>query len=152
MSTPGPSIRRQVPRRSPGGFPGHPLLSLLLIALCSCQSEEDIKNQQYFVEGMDRYQQHCANCHQPDGRGLAQLYPPLVGSKLLQDPAALACAMRYGLRRDTLSGYAQPMPANEQLRELDLAEIATYVRMKWGGAKVRTTIPEVRKALRGCAR
>jgi mono/diheme cytochrome c family protein len=121
--------------------------------LLACQSEEEVKTQQYFVEGLERYQQHCANCHQPDGQGLGSLYPPIAGADFLNDKAAVICAMRYGLN-DTLringKTYHQPMPGNEQLRDLDLAELSTYIHQKWGNQKGRTTVEEVRRALATC--
>lgn len=130
-----------------------PLLFAFSLVLFSCQSEEEVKTQQYFVEGMERYQTHCANCHQPDGGGLGSLYPPIAGSDYLKNKAAVICAMRYGLNepiRVNGKNYHQPMPANAQLRELDLAELTTYIYQKWGGEKGRTTVEEVGQALKTC--
>lgn len=133
-----------------------PLL-LLVLALTACQSREEIKRDQYFAEGLELYKIHCANCHQTDGRGLVNLYPPLAGADYLTaaNKAAVICAIRYG-QHDSLvvngRRYTQPMPGNAQLQPLDIAEIVTYVYNQWGGEKTLTPTDSVRKVLEGCGK
>ena len=43
--------------------------------------------QQRFEAGREVYRNICQACHQPDGRGLARVAPPLVGSVLALAPA-----------------------------------------------------------------
>lgn len=129
----------------------------VFLLLSSCQSQEEIKRDQYFVEGLELYKIHCANCHQTDGRGLANLYPPLADADYLtaKNKAAVICAIRYG-QHDSLvvngRRYTQPMPGNAQLQPLDIAEIVTYVYNQWGGEKTLTPTDSVRKVLEGCGR
>jgi len=130
-------------------------LLFLALALTACQSREEIKRDQYFAEGLELYKIHCANCHQTDGRGLVNLYPPLAGADYLtaQNKAAVICAIRYG-QHDSLvvngHRYTQPMPGNAQLQPLDIAEIVTYVYNQWGGEKTLTPTDSVRRVLEGC--
>ena len=88
------------------------------------------------VEGMQLYRQHCANCHQVDGTGLAALIPPLNDSDYLQnmEKSSLACQIRYGLNKEIKVngiGFNQQMPGIPQLQPLEIAEIVTYVKNTW---------------------
>jgi thymidine kinase len=44
-----------------------------IITISSCQSEEKIKLEQYYIGGKEVYELNCANCHQKDGKGLKNL-------------------------------------------------------------------------------
>jgi cytochrome c551 len=133
--------------------------SLLLTAYClltACDSQEELKRKQYYIDGQVLYKTHCANCHQENGQGLAGLYPPIAGSDFLKKNKELVlCSMRNGLK-DTIvvngKTYRQPMPANTQLQALDVAEIATYIYNEWGNEKVITDVKRVQKVLEGCKR
>jgi cytochrome c551 len=109
----------------------------LLFSGCSGGSlKESVKLNQYIVEGMQLYRQHCANCHQVEGTGLARLIPPLNQSDYLQnmDQAELACQIRYGLSKEIVVNeisYNQVMPGIPKLRPLEIAEIVTYVKNTW---------------------
>ena len=108
----------------------------------SCQSKEEITQQQYSVEGMALYQTHCENCHQADGAGLRDLYPSIQKSTL--SPAALSCLIRNGKKG---KGF---MPANTKLQALDIAELITYMREKWGNQKRIYPTDSVQIALKNC--
>ena len=122
--------------------------------LFSCDSQEEVKRKQYYIDGQVLYKTHCANCHQENGQGLAGLYPPIAGSDYLtKNKESVLCSMRNGLQ-DTIvvngKSYHQPMPANTQLQALDVAEIATYIYNEWGNEKVITDVKTVGKVLEGC--
>ena len=122
--------------------------------LFSCDSQEEVKRKQYYIDGQVLYKTHCANCHQENGQGLAGLYPPIAGSDyLIKNKESILCSMRNGLQ-DTIvvngKSYHQPMPANTQLQALDVAEIATYIYNEWGNEKVITDVKTVGKVLEGC--
>ena len=124
--------------------------------LFSCDSQEEVKRKQYYIDGQVLYKTHCANCHQENGQGLAGLYPPIMGSDYLtRNKESVLCSMRNGLQ-DTIvvngKSYHQPMPANTQLQALDVAEIATYIYNEWGNEKVITDVKTVGKVLEGCKR
>jgi cytochrome c551 len=122
--------------------------------LLSCDSQEEVKRKQYYIDGQVLYKTHCANCHQENGQGLAGLYPPIMGSDYLKkNKESILCSMRNGLQ-DTIivngKTYHQPMPANTQLQALDVAEIATYIYNEWGNEKVITEVKSVQKVLEEC--
>ena len=119
-------------------------LAPLLIAFFffACQSKEEITQQQYSVEGMNLYKTHCENCHQADGSGLRDLYPSIQKSNL--SPMTLACLIKNGKKG---TGF---MPANAKLQALDIAELVTYMREKWGGKKLIFPADSVKIALQNC--
>ncbi|PLK43441.1 cytochrome c [Emticicia sp. TH156] len=122
-----------------------------LFLLSSCQSAEQIKLEQYYIGGKVIYEQNCANCHQKDGKGLQNLYPPLAGSDYLQNKAQVIRVIKNGLTGAIkVNGkiYNQPMPANSQLQNLDIAEVVTYIYNEWANEKEITTVEEVEKALK----
>ncbi|PWJ57110.1 mono/diheme cytochrome c family protein [Dyadobacter jejuensis] len=125
------------------------LLSLLVAwGGVACQSKEELKKEQYYVEGYRLYQLHCSNCHQEDGAGMANLYPSVATSKMLLSDAQLACLIRYGTNG---SGELQrPMPPNPQLTELEIAEVITYLNVNWAQDTVYTQTELIGTALKAC--
>lgn len=122
--------------------------TVLYFLVASCTSREQIKREQYFVEGERLYGLYCANCHQPGGEGMANLYPPL---HFLGDKTRFIQIVKHGIDKEiTVNGvsYHRPMPANSGLTELDIAEITTFVYNKWGKETAYTPIDSVKKALR----
>jgi mono/diheme cytochrome c family protein len=119
----------------------------------ACQSSQEIKKKQYFVEGLELYKTHCANCHQLDGAGLEGLYPPISKQYLSDNKLKVICLLRNG-GNDSLKinnkVYTQAMPTNQNLEPIELAEITTYIYNKWGDETVITEIEEVKKALESC--
>lgn len=121
--------------------------------LASCGSSEEIKYEQYLVNGEQHYLKHCSNCHQADGSGLKDLYPPLAGSDFLNNKELVICLIRNGMSGEIkVNGkvYNQPMPGNKQLYELDIAELTTYIYTKWGNSKKITEVSSVKKTLGEC--
>jgi len=104
---------------------------------------------------MQLYRQHCANCHQVDGTGLARLIPPLKGSDYLEklDPAELACQIRYGLEKEIeVNGikFNEKMPGIPKLTPLEIAEIITYVNNTWGDQPGLYDVKSTERALNAC--
>jgi mono/diheme cytochrome c family protein len=123
----------------------------LLTLLTSCQSAEKMKMEQYYIGGKEIFEKNCANCHQKDGKGLQNLYPPIAGSDYLQDKTQVILAIKHGLVGEIkVNGktYNQPMPANSHLQNLDIAEVVTYIYNEWGNEQKITTVEEVEKALK----
>ncbi|MFY7912692.1 MAG: c-type cytochrome [Emticicia sp.] len=126
------------------------VLIIAVVSFTSCQSEEKIKLEQYYIGGKELYEQNCANCHQKDGKGLQSLYPPIAGSDYLKDKEKVIYIIKNGLAGEILVNgkkYNQPMPANNQLTNLDIAEIVTYIYNEWNGETKITEVKEVEKVL-----
>lgn len=131
---------------------GAPFL-LLVLALVSCQSSEELKREQFYSEGYQLYTLNCANCHQADGSGLANLYPPIQGSSYLMRKADLVCIIKNGLAGEMhVNGktFNRPMPANPKLPDLEIAEIVTYVNITWGKDSTYTPTDSVTAMLTRC--
>ncbi len=79
---------------------------------------------------------HCMSCHQPNGRGLPPIYPPLDESPYVTgSPEILAKILLNGLEGPiTVAGreYNQAMPPAPVRSDADIAAIMTYVRQAWG--------------------
>lgn len=98
-------------------------------------SQDEIRLKQYKVAGEKIYSTYCANCHQPDGKGLAALYPPLAASDyLLENFARAACIVKNGQFKEIeVNGvkFNQMMPANP-ITNIEIAQVLTYVTNTWG--------------------
>ncbi len=125
------------------------------LSLASCQSEGEVKRQQYVAEGFELYKSSCMNCHQANGEGMAKLYPPLAKSDFLteKNKALVICGIRHGFDKPlTVNGqvYHQTMPGNSALKALDIAVLTTFLYNEWGKEKKITEVQEVEKALATC--
>lgn len=130
---------------------------LLIIGSCqlitSCQSKEELQREQMIINGRELYVQHCANCHQENGSGLGDLYPPIANADYLTNKEQIICMIRYGASGDMVVNgktYNQAMPANRNLYDLDIASIVTYIYNEWGDESVTTPTDDVTKVLEAC--
>jgi mono/diheme cytochrome c family protein/glucose/arabinose dehydrogenase/HEAT repeat protein len=85
--------------------------------------------QQRFEAGREVYRNICQACHQPDGRGLALVAPPLVGSVLALGPAAVTSRILLNGKEGRV-GLMPPIGAT--LTDDQIASVLTYVRREWG--------------------
>ncbi|HHP7242138.1 MAG TPA: c-type cytochrome [Cyclobacteriaceae bacterium] len=129
----------------------------LLCLVHSCSFKEHQKNmrfKQYYVKGKKLYTVHCQNCHQENGQGLGNLYPPLAKSDyLLRNVRRSACISKYGIEKPIVvnsEAYNQPMPGIEQLTVLEITEILNYVYNAWGNDYGMISPDSVRIALENC--
>lgn len=139
-------------------------LLLFIIILGSCASpagkqegmdrETKLKFDQYMVNGAKVYQTYCANCHQLQGEGLAQLYPPLAKSDyLLENIPRAACIVKNGQFKEIVVNgvtFNQMMPAVPNLTNLEIAEVITYISNSWGNEGGFHSVKEVDKWLTEC--
>ncbi len=136
---------------------------VLAIALFSCGDNKssgdqsgvknlDQKELQYYSNGKKLYETYCTNCHTDQGEGLGRLIPPLKSSDyLMADLDRAARIIKYGQRGPITVNeidFNQPMPANPQLTNLEIAEIVTYISNSWGNSAKGMTIDRVENALK----
>lgn len=129
------------------------LFSSLMGPFFSCQTAEKIKFEQYYIAGAQIYLTNCANCHQKDGLGLKNLYPPIKNSDFLNDKNSMICLIKNGLSGEIKVGgkiYNQPMPANPHLQDLDIAELLTFINKEFRNEEKFITTEEVNKILKEC--
>jgi glucose/arabinose dehydrogenase/cytochrome c553 len=82
------------------------------------------------LEGKELYLSYCASCHKEDGGGVAEVFPALAGSVLVNgNPDTLIQLVLKG--REGAAGKGQ-MPGFSFLKEEETARILTYIRQTWG--------------------
>ena len=105
-----------------------------------------------FIEGRDLYMKACIECHQSDGKGVKDTFPPLVGSEWVKGNSDT-------MLRIVLGGLSGPveingmkfngiMPGHAHVGDDDIARIANFVRFAFGGVKEEPIKPAQVKALR----
>ncbi len=68
---------------------------------------------------------NCSACHQTTGKGVKGAFPALAGNPFVQGDAAPVLAT-------VLAGRAGMPSFKDDLNDLDLASLLTYVRTSWG--------------------
>ncbi|OHE89234.1 MAG: hypothetical protein A3G75_06885 [Verrucomicrobia bacterium RIFCSPLOWO2_12_FULL_64_8] len=94
------------------------------------------------------YMQTCFACHQPDGKGLSGIFPPLAASDYLK-------AYRERAIRIVTKGLTGPVTVNGQafnnvmppqvLTDQQIADVLTYVTNSWGNSGEAFTVDDVRR-------
>ena len=91
--------------------------------------------QAMFDSGKQTFAGLCAACHQPTGRGLEGLAPPLADSEWVNgDPERIIKVVMHGLRGPIkVKGlsYSYDMPAAGFLSDEQIAGVLTYIRREW---------------------
>ncbi len=82
------------------------------------------------------YQAACMACHQADGKGLPNAFPPLAGSDYLKaDTARAIRVVLHGLQGEVVVNgvtFNSVMPPMVQLSDTEVADALTYVMNNWG--------------------
>ena len=129
-------------------------LLIFVIAIASCESDQQIEFKRYYLGGEPIYRQKCQNCHGAKGEGLANLYPALNDAAFLKsNKGKLACFINNGIKGKILviNGkiFVGNMPAND-MPPVDIAEVLTYTGNSFGNKLGIFTSDEVSKSLKGC--
>ncbi len=88
-------------------------------------------------QGRQIYVNHCAACHQLDGRGSGLQYPPLAGNpSIAMQPGtnAIRIVLLGGFQPGTKGNprpYSMP-PFAQLLNDHDVAAVVSYIRQAWG--------------------
>ena len=107
--------------------------------------------------GENIYEMACLPCHQPEGKGLPGVYPPLAGSDWVRgDKARIIKVVLHGLTGPvTVAGQnfggtpaSVPMPAMGGLTDEQIADVLTFIRAAYGQQSPPVTAAEV-KTVRG---
>ncbi len=88
-----------------------------------------------FDSGKQTFAGLCAACHQPTGKGLDGLAPPLADSEWVNgDPERIIKVVMHGLRGPIKvkgNNYSYDMPAAGFLTDEQIAGVLTYIRREW---------------------
>lgn len=96
-------------------------------------------------DGKQLYMQTCAACHQANGQGLVGAFPPLAGSKIVnnEDPEFMIQIILQGY--DARPDFAVMVGFADQLTDEEIAAIANHERSSWGNNARSITPEEVSK-------
>jgi nitrite reductase (NO-forming) len=95
-----------------------------------------LTKQQQIEAGGVLYKGTCSTCHQENGAGLQNVFPPLAKSDyLLGNPERAIAIVLNGLSGQVTvnnSNYNSVMPPMSQLNDDEVANILTYALNTWG--------------------
>ncbi len=108
------------------------------------------------LAGEKLYTTYCSTCHQGNGKGDGTRFPPLDGSEWVTgDKRRLIEVTLNGLQGPiTVKGqpFVGVMPGNDFLEDEQIAQILTYIRMRFGDDASSVREDEVRRVRRMAAR
>ena len=78
--------------------------------------------------GKQLFMDNCAECHQPDGHGLAGIYPSLRASEIVRG-SGVDVALQLIIGRGEMPSFAGALSAAE------MAKLINYVRVTFSGAE-----------------
>jgi cytochrome c6 len=102
------------------------LVILLAVSLLFAACQQQYDDKQLVSQGEEVYISNCARCHQLNGEGFEDTYPPLAGNPVvtLHDPNFAIDAIVHGQG-------AMP-PFGPTLSNEDIAAVLSYIRTAWG--------------------
>jgi nitrite reductase (NO-forming)/hydroxylamine reductase len=114
--------------------------AMLLLASGINRAAEDPANngatETRMTAGEQVYETYCQACHQANGEGLPDAFPPLARSDyLLEDPQRAILAVLFGVSGEvTVNGkkFNAVMPHLNYLSDQQIADAVTYVLNSWG--------------------
>jgi len=103
--------------------------------------------------GAKLYDTYCANCHQKNGKGDGNLFPPLAGSEWVTGGKFMEKDLAIRVLLNGLEGpvkvknvpYNSVMPKHNFLSDIQIAQILTYIRNNFGNNSSLVTASEVKK-------
>jgi nitrite reductase (NO-forming) len=106
-----------------------------------------VTKESQIAAGRALFQGTCSACHQPDGKGIPNVFPPLAGSDFLQadHKRAIETVLNGRSGAVTVNGvtYNSVMPPMSQLNDDGVANILTYVLNDLGNGGGQISAKEV---------
>ena len=89
------------------------------------------------INGADIYRKSCSSCHQENGQGLTNVFPPLMSDDVVKakDATEHIRIVLFGLQGKIINRikYLTPMPAwADQLSDEEVAAVINHERTSWG--------------------
>jgi mono/diheme cytochrome c family protein len=102
------------------------VLSLLIVAALWLAGCLEPSTEERVAHGRDIYISQCSHCHQPEGQGYAQVFPPLAGNPIvtLHDPTPVIEIVLHG--RGAMPSYYDELTIQER------AAVISFIRQAWG--------------------
>jgi len=105
--------------------------------------DKEWNKDELMAKGEEIYNKTCASCHQPNGEGLADMFPAIKGSEIAQGDTGAHLKLVINGRSGTAMAAYGP-----QLNDVQLASVVTYQRNAWGNNTGDMIQPSTIKALR----
>ena len=132
---------------STNGFQIHPPQEIVEL---SDEEKETQRLERKYDSGKKIFALRCASCHQANGLGIPNQYPPLADSEWVSaNPALITKIILKGLKGEiTVKGekYGTSSAVNMAAVPIDdreIANVVTYVRQAWGNDSSELTEVEV---------
>ena len=132
---------------STNGFQIHPPQEIVEL---SDEEKETQRLERKYDSGKKIFALRCASCHQANGLGIPNQYPPLADSEWVSaNPALITKIILKGLKGEiTVKGekYGTSAAVNMAAVPIDdreIANVVTYVRQAWGNDSSELTEVEV---------
>lgn len=109
------------------------------------EAKKDRTLESRIKHGKEIYAHNCAACHQTQGQGIKNSFPPLAKSDYLNNKQASIRAVVKGLKGPiTVNGekYNGVMPALGLSNE-EVADVLTFIYHSWGNSKQQVSAAEV---------
>jgi cytochrome c6 len=100
-------------------------MSRSIALFCSLLAASAVSATAFAATPSALFNDNCSACHQTTGKGVKGAFPALAGDPYVQgDPAPLMATV--------LAGRAGMPAFKDDLSDMDLASVLTYVRTSWG--------------------
>jgi len=116
------------------------------------EEKEAVRFERKMQSGKKTFALRCASCHQPNGLGIANQYPPLAGSEwVTANPELITKIILKGLKGEIVvkgEKYGTSAAVNMvavDINDREIANVSTYVRNAWGNKASELTEEEVSK-------
>lgn len=86
--------------------------------------------------GEQLFRDNCAECHQPDGMGIAGIYPALATSEVVRG-SGVDVALQLIIGRGEMPSFSAA------LRPHEMAAVINYVRNAWGNKGNSISVEEI---------
>jgi len=122
------------------------ILAVAAVVLSAPASAQSKKN------GEKVYNEYCSACHQKDGKGLPNVYPPLASSDYVakMDKETLIREVVFGksgkvkVNGKEYNGVMAPLP--KKYTDTDISDVMTYALNMFGNKKGKVTVEDVAAA------
>ena len=110
-------------------------------------------DQAFYEAGKHTFALYCASCHQANGKGVDDSFPPLAGNANLKDLGLVVKTVRTGktghvvIEGKSFNSAMPPIGAGFTPKQV--AEVATYIRNSWGNSFGGVTVEQVQQHLSG---
>ena len=116
------------------------------------EEKEAVRFERKMQSGKKTFALRCASCHQPNGLGIANQYPPLAGSEwVTANPELITKIILKGLKGEIVvkgEKYGTSAAVNMvavDINDREIANVSTYVRNAWGNKASELTEDQVTK-------